>query len=469
MSRLFLSHSSANNAEAMALRDWLIRQGFEDLFLDLDPERGLKAGERWQAALKSAAERCELVIFLVSPDWAASKWCLAEFLLAKNLNKRIFGVIVAPTPMADLPVEMTAEWQLVDLISGRRDHKVKVAPPPGDKTVGIAFASEALERLRVGLMQAGLDPSYFAWPPEGDPERAPYRGLQPLAAEDAGIFFGREGPTILGLDLLRGLRESSAPPRMVVILGASGAGKSSFLRAGLMPRLARETRHFLPLPVIRPERAVISGEAGLIASLDRAFKTAGLRRTRTELRETVETGAAAVAAALAELVAAEGLAVEASIHEGNGTKGRSKPPTLILAVDQAEELFHTDGAKQADAFMKLLRDLVTREDLGLIVVFTIRSDAYELLQTAESLQDLRQHTLSLPPMPQGAFAEIIRGPARRLEGSKRAFKIEEPLIDALLADIEGGGAKDALPLLAFTLQRLTWRRAVTGISNSPSI
>jgi hypothetical protein len=72
-------------------------------------------------------------------------------------------------------------------------------------------------------------------------------------------------------------------------------------------------------------------------------------------------------------------------------------------------------------------------------------------------------------MPQGAFAEIIRGPARRLEGSKRAFKIEEPLIDALLADIEGGGAKDALPLLAFTLQRLTWRRAVTGISNSPSI
>jgi hypothetical protein len=170
-----------------------------------------------------------------------------------------------------------------------------------------------------------------------------------------------------------------------------------------------------------------------------------------------------------QLVAAEGLAVEASIHEGNGTKGRSKPPTLILAVDQAEELFHTDGAKQADAFMKLLRDLVTREDLGLIVVFTIRSDAYELLQTAESLQDLRQHTLSLPPMPQGAFAEIIRGPARRLEGSKRAFKIEEPLIDALLADIESGGAKDALPLLAFTLQRLTWRRAVTGISNSPSI
>ena len=57
-------------------------------------------------------------------------------------------------------------------------------------------------------------------------------------------------------------------------------------------------------------------------------------------------------------------------------------------------------------------------------------------------------------MPQGAYAEIIKGPARRLEGTHRALKIEEPLVDALLADIEEGGAKDALPLLAFTLERL---------------
>ena len=57
-------------------------------------------------------------------------------------------------------------------------------------------------------------------------------------------------------------------------------------------------------------------------------------------------------------------------------------------------------------------------------------------------------------MPKGAYAEVIKGPARRLEGTKRALKIEEPLVDALLVDIEGGGAKDALPLLAFTLERL---------------
>ena len=105
MSRVFLSHASANNAEAIALRDWLIENGWDDLFLDLDPQRGLKAGERWQQALKKAAEQCELVIFLVSPTWAASSWCRAEFLLASTLNKLIFGVIVEPTPFADLPTE----------------------------------------------------------------------------------------------------------------------------------------------------------------------------------------------------------------------------------------------------------------------------------------------------------------------------------------------------------------------------
>ena len=57
-------------------------------------------------------------------------------------------------------------------------------------------------------------------------------------------------------------------------------------------------------------------------------------------------------------------------------------------------------------------------------------------------------------MPRGSYAEVIKGPARRLEGTARPLKIEDALVDALLADIEAGGAKDALPLLAFTLERL---------------
>ena len=345
MSRIFISHSSANNAEAIALRAWLVSQGWEDIFLDLDPERGLKAGERWQAALKKAAERCELVIFLLSPAWAESKWCLAEFLLAKNFNKHIFGVIVKSTPLADLPSEMTAEWQLVDLTVGKRDHLITVAPPPDDETVSVAFASDGLERLRIGLMQAGLDARYFAWPPDNDPDRAPYRGMEPLDAEDAGIFFGRDGPTVIGLDLLRGLRDNP-PPRLLVILGASGAGKSSFLRAGLIPRLARESQHFLPLPVIRPERAVLSGASGLIASLEKAFREAGLGRTRAEIRKAVEAGPSGIASLLTEFLNEN---TTTPVDAGGQTL---RPPTLILPIDQAEELFHTECAQEVSRVLE---------------------------------------------------------------------------------------------------------------------
>ena len=69
MSRLFLSHSSADNAEAVAIRDWLASEGWNDVFLDLDPERGIAGGERWERALNDAASRCEAVLFLISPNW----------------------------------------------------------------------------------------------------------------------------------------------------------------------------------------------------------------------------------------------------------------------------------------------------------------------------------------------------------------------------------------------------------------
>ena len=54
----------------------------------------------------------------------------------------------------------------------------------------------------------------------------------------------------------------------------------------------------------------------------------------------------------------------------------------------------------------------------------------------------------------GRVREIGEARARRLEGGGRALKIEDALVDALLSDIDEGGAKDALPLLAFTLERL---------------
>ena len=51
MARIFIIHSSANNDRAIQLRDCLVANGWDDIFLDLDPERGIAAGERWKEAL----------------------------------------------------------------------------------------------------------------------------------------------------------------------------------------------------------------------------------------------------------------------------------------------------------------------------------------------------------------------------------------------------------------------------------
>ena len=95
MSRIFISHSSTNNAEAVALRDWLAANGWKDeIFLDLDPQRGIAAGERWERALNQTANRCEAVLFLISKAWLGSAWCRKELNLAHHLNKPTFGVLI---------------------------------------------------------------------------------------------------------------------------------------------------------------------------------------------------------------------------------------------------------------------------------------------------------------------------------------------------------------------------------------
>jgi len=117
MSRIFLSHSSRDNRQAIALRQWLIAQDArlaDEIFLDLDASAGIRTGTRWKEALRQASTRCEAVICLLSGNWLSSPECITEYRFAEYLNKRIFSARIDAIGGED----PTAEWQRIDLVGG---------------------------------------------------------------------------------------------------------------------------------------------------------------------------------------------------------------------------------------------------------------------------------------------------------------------------------------------------------------
>ena len=134
----------------------------------------------------------------------------------------------------------------------------------------------------------------------------------------------------------------------------------------------------------------------------------------------------------------------------------------MISIDQGEELFRAEGHDQAQRLLTLLRDLLDEDEPALIVVIAIRSDSYAQLQEVKALEGLRKVPFDLGPMPHGSYAEVIKGPATRLEETTRRLKIDDGLVGVLLRDIEVGGAKDALPLLSFTMERLYLENGGTG-------
>ncbi|MEV7601333.1 hypothetical protein AB0O91_28600 [Kitasatospora sp. NPDC089797] len=290
----------------------------------------------------------------------------------------------------------------------------------------------------------------------------PYPGLEPFTADDARYFFGRGELTGEVLAKLAGWSSTGRP---IALVGLSGAGKSSLLRAGLLPAVKRGELRVpgagtWPQLVLTPGEHPLDALAGLLAEpagLPRADVLRGLR--------TDPAGAAAL--------------VRGALHRLAG--GRDVPGgRLLLVVDQFEELFTAcqDEAERR-AFVTALCAAAGRPPAGppepgtaasgtagsgtaavppATVLLGIRADFYAACMAYPELVDaLKERQVTVEPMTPGQLRQAIERPAE-LAG----LTLEPGLADTLLRDLRTGGdlagsefSGGTLPLLAYALW-LTW-------------
>lgn len=424
-----MSYSSKNRREALALKRWLTNENpslAADIFFDSDRDTGLKPGTRWRDSLLRAIDRCEVMICLTSVDWDDSAECVAEFLHAQSKGKR---VVPARIDQCD-ESSKTADWQWQDLVPDSEEDVVVVD--------GVRFSQSGLNRL-MEAVGAEDDNSDFAWPLD----RSPYRGLEPLYEEDAAVYFGREADLARALSAIRGMRHTDKS--VFVISGPSGAGKSSFLRAGLVPRLRRDHKNFVLLDPVRPGREAINGTTtGLARSIARAVAPFGY--TLADVKRACRTGTDEVFAMLSRLLP----------MLSDGCEESTEVPTLVLPVDQAEELFTANESArvEADRLLELIGSAAVSGEtrwFPLLVIMTIRADQVESLQTSPQLRSVSTETFGdLKPMYE--FGAVIEGPARRMTDNGTPLYIEPELTQRLADDCRQRAGN--LPLLSLTLAKL---------------
>ncbi|MGQ0677707.1 MAG: toll/interleukin-1 receptor domain-containing protein, partial [Rhodospirillales bacterium] len=361
MARIFISHSSRDKEQAARLLEWLRGHGFVEAFLDFDKHTGLTPGGDWERTLYNQIATSEAVVLVLTRNWFESKWCFAEFTQARALGKVIFPVIDDP------PGE--------GLVSPDIQHLNLVADREG-----------GLERLAAELVRVAVNArSGFPW----DVARPPFPGLLAFDESDAAIYFGRDDDIRRLIERLNA-RRALGGPKLVALLGASGSGKSSLLRAGVTPRLKRDKRNWIVLPPFRPQLHPVDELAQAVAA---GLGAAGDWR---KLRETL--GAGDLGRAFADL--GRDLRAAHGANEGQ----------ILVPIDQGEELFGASDKAGAERFLSVLNAMLG-EGLPFIAVLGLRSDFLGQLQQAPGLSAAYEE-FSLKPMPIDRVRSIIKEPAR---------------------------------------------------------
>ena len=409
MASLFVSHSSHDRTIVENLRRQLAAAGFEAVFLDYDPDRGIPAGRKWEPELYSALQRADAILFIATESSVKSTWCFAEIALARSMGKAIFPVRMS----REVTHALLGDVQWVDAVSE---------------------GEGAYARVWTELKRLGFDPSAsFDW----DTGRPPYPGLAAFKAADAAVFFGRADLVKDLMSEIEARRRHYSQPFLCVV-GPSGSGKSSLVRAGLLPRLWRLSQDWVVIEPFTPG-------ARPVAALARALAIAlsGSPDGRAAIEQRLRAKPAEYAELMKDLTA--------------GRPG--SPDAVLLVIDQAEELLRRgDSAGPAGnergEFMNILSS-GPRKDPHIQVVLTLRSEFLGVMARDPELGPLVHDSKVVGPLPGTRLPEVIEGPAR-----KAGIRFDPGLVQRIAAETVGG---EALPLLGYALQQLYQKRQPDGL------
>jgi hypothetical protein len=204
----------------------------------------------------------------------------------------------------------------------------------------------------------------FTW----DRTRRPYPGLPAFEKQDAAVFFGREEEIDHGLDLLNRSRWHGGAD-IILILGASGSGKSSLLRAGILPRVAWAREDWLVVCPFRPLRQPFDELAKVLAD---CFRRDAQEQDQKKIYDILR-GIPSNGGMLPFLKLIDDLRMSARTREAQGL------PIVLLAIDQLEELLSTGQNSEESRFLAMLREVVKAGEGRLMVMGTLRSDFLEAI------------------------------------------------------------------------------------------
>jgi energy-coupling factor transporter ATP-binding protein EcfA2 len=271
-------------------------------------------------------------------------------------------------------------------------------------------------------------------------EQNPYPGLRPFKFEESYLFFGREGQSE---DLLRRLNRS----HFVAVVGTSGSGKSSLVRAGLLPLLSSG---FMPeagagwrIAIFRPGNSPIHNLAQALVRPEQSDAAPPAVENKTS---------AALDVGIAETILRRS-AVGLLDYADSALGAREN---LLVVVDQFEELFRfkkdsgiEKSEDEAAAFVKLFLEATRDKTERVYVIITMRSDFLgDCSQFRDLPEAINDGQYLIPRLSRDQLRQVIESPAK-VHGVEMSPALVTNLLNAI------GDDQDQLPVLQHSLMR-TW-------------